>query len=67
MECPEAHASGSADLVACATDASVLHHRTAFVKNRIPMPVPANYPGEAYLEGMAHTLDNLAIWLESNA
>jgi len=41
----------------------VLEHRAALALNRVAIPEPADFPGEAFLEGFESTLDALAKWL----
>lgn len=42
-------------------------HRAAFTRNRISIPNPDDYPGEAYLQAFEETLERLASWMEENA
>jgi hypothetical protein len=44
----------------------VLDHSAAFVRNRIPVPTPADYRAEDFLGGFVDTLEAVASWLESN-
>jgi hypothetical protein len=44
----------------------VLQHKTALAKNRIPVPEPADYPGEEFLAGFAETLAAVAGWMGEN-
>jgi len=43
-----------------------IRHRGALTKNRIPVPEPADYPGERFLVGMSETLASITTWLETN-
>jgi hypothetical protein len=45
----------------------VLEHRVALTKNRIAVPEPSDYPGEAFLQGFGQTLSAVAKWLGENA
>jgi len=45
---------------------AVLQHRAAFTRNRIAVPEPSDYPGEAFLEGFDRTLSAVGTWLGEN-
>jgi hypothetical protein len=44
----------------------VLDHRQALTRNRILVPEPSDYPGEAFLDGFEQTLSAVATWLGEN-
>lgn len=44
----------------------VLEHRAAFALNRIAIPDPGDYPGEAFLAGYDRALEAVTTWLEGN-
>jgi hypothetical protein len=44
----------------------VLKHWGAFIRNRISVQAPEDYPGSEYLRGFTATLNSVATWLESN-
>jgi hypothetical protein len=43
-----------------------LEHRQALTRNRILVPEPSDYPGEAFLDGFERTLTAVATWLGAN-
>lgn len=44
----------------------VLSHRSAFSRNRIPVPEPSDYPGEEFVVGFERVLSAVASWLEES-